>query len=197
MASGVAIDSSTAGDPTLFRTLVDLEAGLAALNPAPADRGRVALIVRRGENGRRDLLVRTELAPDAGVPGDAWGRRPGRDPAMQLATMQLDVASLIANGQSLALFGDNLFFDLDLSNRNLPLGSRVRAGSVILEVTPAPHNGCRKFRARFGDEALRFVSSPSLRARNLPGIYLRVVSAGAISRDDPVEVLSRPSGPSA
>lgn len=111
---------------------------------------------------------------------------------MQLAVMQLDVAELIANGQPLALYGDNLFLDLDLSTRNLPLGSRVRAGDVVLEVTPAPHNGCRKFRARFGDEALRFVSSPSLRSRNLRGIYLRVVAAGEVACGDAVEVLSRP-----
>jgi MOSC domain-containing protein YiiM len=186
------IDSTSVGDSARFRTLADLERGLAALTATPADRGRVALIVRRVENGRREVPGRVTIAPDTGVPGDAWGRRPGRDPAMQLAVMQLDVAELIANGQPLALYGDNLFLDLDLSTRNLPLGSRVRAGDVVLEVTPAPHNGCRKFRARFGDEALRFVSSPSLRSRNLRGIYLRVVAAGALACGDAVEVLSRP-----
>ena len=191
-SSASPIDSTSVGDPARFRTLADLERGLAVLTAMPANRGRVALIVRRCvENGRRELPDRVALAPDSGVPGDAWERRPGRDPAMQLAVMQHDVAELIANGQPLVLFGDNLFVDLDLSTRNLPLGSRVRAGGVILEVTPAPHNGCRKFRARFGDEALRFVSSPSLRSRNLRGIYLRVVAAGEVACGDAVEVLSR------
>lgn len=106
--------------------------------------------------------------------------------------MQIDVAELIANGQPLTLFGDNLFLELDLSAANLPAGSRLRAGTVTLEVTPEPHNGCRKFRARFGDAALRFVSKKDLRQLNLRGVYMRVVEDGEIAADDPVQVLSRP-----
>jgi MOSC domain-containing protein YiiM len=107
--------------------------------------------------------------------------------------MEADVAKLIANGQPLTLFGDNLFLELDLSSDNLPPGSRLRAGSAVLEVTPKPHNGCRKFRERFGDDALHFVSRADLRPRNLRGIYLRVVEEGAAAPGDLVEVTSRGS----
>jgi MOSC domain-containing protein YiiM len=55
-----------------------------------------------------------------------------------------------------------------------------------------PHNGCRKFRGRFGDGALRFVSNSELRHRNLRGIYMKVVAAGEVAVGDPVEVISRP-----
>jgi MOSC domain-containing protein YiiM len=106
--------------------------------------------------------------------------------------MQFDVAELIANGQPLPLFGDNLFLDLDLSTENLPAGSRVRVGGAILQVTPVPHNGCRKFRGRFGDNALQFVSKKELRHRNLRGIYMRVLEGGEVGPGDPVEVISRP-----
>ncbi len=191
-AGAAPIDSTSTGDPARFRSLDDLERALAMLPPPPAERGRVALIVRRIEGARRQILDRIGLAIDSGVPGDAWGRHPARDPARQLATMQLDVARLIANGQPLELFGDNLFLELDLSSRNLPLGSRLRAGSIVFEVTPAPHNGCRKFRARCGDAALRFVASPALRSRNFRGIYLRVATAGELACGDGIEVLSRP-----
>jgi len=105
--------------------------------------------------------------------------------------MQTDVAELIANGQPLTLFGDNLFLDLDLSATNLPPGSLVRIGGATMEVTPKPHNGCQKFRARFGSEALRFVSKPDLRRRNLRGIYMRVVQRGEVAAGDPVEVITR------
>jgi MOSC domain-containing protein YiiM len=132
------------------------------------------------------------VTPEAGVPGDAWGRQPRRDPEAQLAVMQRDVAELIANGQPLALFGDNLFLDLDLSRESLPPGSRVRAGQAILQVSAVPHNGCRKFRSRFGDAALRFVSRQDLRPRNLRGIYMQVVEAGEIGPGDDVEVIFRP-----
>jgi MOSC domain-containing protein YiiM len=106
--------------------------------------------------------------------------------------MQHDVASLIANGQPLPLFGDNLFLDLDLSATNLPIGSRLRAGAVLLEVTPKAHNGCHKFKGRFGSDALRFVAHPDRRSLNLRGIYLRVVEDGEVAVGDAVEVVMRP-----
>jgi MOSC domain-containing protein YiiM len=131
------------------------------------------------------------LTPDLGVPGDAWSRRASGNLEMQISVMQKDVAELIANGQPLTLFGDNLFLDLDLSTANLPPGSRVRIGGVLLEITPMPHNGCRKFKARFGDDALQLVWKPELRQRNLRGIYMRVVEEGEVTAGDRAEVTFR------
>jgi MOSC domain-containing protein YiiM len=105
--------------------------------------------------------------------------------------MQLDLAELIANGQSLTLFGDCMILDLDLSAANLPVGSRVRAGKALLEVTPKAHNGCSKFHSRFGEDALKLVWKPELRHRNLRGIYLRVMEPGEVKKGDPVEVVFR------
>jgi MOSC domain-containing protein YiiM len=192
MQEALVVDSNSVGDPARYRALADLERGLAALPGAPEKEGRVALVVRRREGGRRETLDRIVATPDAGVPGDAW-QRSGQPPDMQLAVMQRDVAELVANGQPLTLFGDNLFLDLELSEGSLPIGSRLRVGGALLEVTPMPHNGCRKFRARFGDDALRFVSKRELRPRNLRGIYMRVVEAGEIGAGDSVEVISRPA----
>jgi len=186
------VDSSSVGDPIRYRKLVELERGLEALR-APKESGRVAMIVCRRDGGRREDPDRVRLACDGGVPGDAWGRQSTPHLEKALTVMQIDVAELIANGQSLALFGDNLFLDLDLSRDNLPTGSRVRVGEALLEVTPMPHNGCLKFRARFGPDALWFVSQPELRHRNLRGIYMRTVEEGEVAAGDPAEVISRPS----
>ncbi len=186
------IDSNSLGEPTRFLTLEELEMGLEALPSRPRDRGRVALVVSRGQGGR-ETPERVRLTPDAGVSGDAWGRQENRKLEGQLTVMEVDVAKLIANGQPLTLFGDNLFLDLDLSASNLPAGSLVRVGSAVLEVTPKPHDGCRKFRGRFGREALRFVSKADLRHRNLRGIYMRVVQAGDTGPGDSVEVAARES----
>ncbi|MGE5224209.1 MAG: MOSC domain-containing protein [Omnitrophica WOR_2 bacterium] len=184
------IDSNTVGAPAHFQTLEDLERMLESLPGAPADQGQVNLIVTKGQNGRRETPGRVLLNPIPDAPGDAKDDQEDGD--TQLAIMQRDVAELIANGQPLPLFGDNLFLDLDLSTENLPPGSRLRVGSAIFEVTPEPHNGCRKFRGRFGDNALRFVSKKELRHRNLRGIYMRVLEGGEVRPGDPVEVLSRP-----
>jgi MOSC domain-containing protein YiiM len=105
--------------------------------------------------------------------------------------MRREVAELIAHGQPLTLFGDNLIVELDLSAANLPTGSRLRVGEALVEVTPKPHNGCTKFRARFGEAALRFVQAPPTRDQNLRGIYWKVVEPGEVSVGAGIEVLSR------
>lgn len=187
-------------DPTTQRALDDLQGALDAMTPSPRERGRVALLNARGpDEGRQDVPSAT-LTPADGLPEDRWTadratgeEKYGDDYAdMQLATMEIGVAELIANGQPLGLFGDNLFLELDLSDANLPHGSRLRVGNALLEVTPFPHNGCHKFRDRFGADALRLVSDKSLRPRNLRGIYLKVIEEGKVSVGDQVEVISRP-----
>jgi hypothetical protein len=198
LAAPMSITSDSAGNAERYLPFDDLCRALHQLPAAPRDHGRLALIVRRLEQGRRETPGSVLLTPEGGVPGDAWGRRAERDPSAQIAVMQGDVARLISNGQLLDLFGDSLFLELDLSTGNLPTGSRLRIGGATLEVTPKPHNGCRKFRARFGEEALRFVSDPSLRHRNLRGIYFRVLEAGDVAVGDVVNVVSRTvaAGPS-
>lgn len=186
------IDSQSDGVPSAFLGFDVLEARLRSAPPAPADIGRVRLLVTRHPGGVRETLDRVSMTPETGMPGDAWGRqrRPSSD--AQLAVMQFDVADLIANGQPLTLFGDQMFLELDLSEANMAAGTVLRAGAATLEVTPMPHNGCRKFRARFGDGALRLVAMRELRHLNLRGVYLRVIEAGDIAVGDPIHVLRRP-----
>jgi MOSC domain len=188
MQDSKVIDASTMGDSAHFQVQEELERLLESLPDAPTDRGRVDLIVAKGPNGRRETPERIFLYPIAKPTGKTGDNPEDED---QLAIMQRDVAELIANGQPLPLFGDNLFLDLDLSAENLPAGSQLQVGKAILQVTPLPHNGCSKFRGRFGDNALRFVSKKELRHRHLRGIYMRVLQGGEVQLGDPVEVLSR------
>ena len=180
------------GDAARHRPLAELEAGLRALASAPRDAGRLALVVRRRADGVRETPERVVLTPAEGVPGDGWSRRPPRDPEAQLAVMRRDVAELLAHGQPLTLFGDNLLVELDLSAANLPHGTRLRVGEALVVVTAKPHNGCSKFKGRFGQDALRLVQAPATRPQNLRGIYWKVVAAGTAGVGDPIEVLARP-----
>jgi hypothetical protein len=181
------------GDSSRHRDLAELEASLLALPQAPRESGRLAFLVRRRPDGVRETPERVHLAPDEGMPGDGWNRRPPRDPEAQLAVMRCDVAALIANGQPLTIFGDNLFVDLDISAASLPVGTRLRVGTAVVVVTPKPHNGCVKFKGRFGDDALRFVQAPATRDQNRRGIYWKVVEPGDAYVGSPIEVLSRPA----
>jgi len=181
------------GDPDRHLPLDALERGLAALAP-PKDVGRLTLIVSRREDGRRDTPERLALTAECGVPGDAWQRNTPEKIDAQITVMRDDVAQLIANGQPLSLFGDNLLIDLDLSVENLPAGTRLRLGGAELEVTPEPHTGCRKFRQRFGADGLRFTATKANRHLRLRGIYVKVVGDGEIAVGDSVRVLRRGCG---
>lgn len=175
----------------LHHALEELEAGLRTLALAPKDSGRVALIVARCKDGLRETPGRARLSMEEGVPGDRWSRGAPPKADMQLAVMRRDVAEMIANGQPLTTFGDNLFVELDISAANLPVGSRLRVGDALVEMTPMPHDGCAKFKSRFGQDALGFVNAKATRDQNLRGIYWKVVEPGEVSVGATIQVLSR------
>ena len=76
----------------------------------------------------------------------------------------------LREGVDVLLAGDQIFVDLDLSLANLPPGTRLQIGSAVLRVSAEPHTGCKKFIARFGVDAQKFVNSVEGRKLNLRGI---------------------------
>jgi MOSC domain-containing protein YiiM len=91
------------------------------------------------------------------------------------------VAALVARDpERRQLAGDQLYIDLDLSDENLPAGSRLAIGSAVIEVTDQPHTGCKKFVARFGIEALKFIESPEGKQMHMRGVNAKVVQPGTI-----------------
>ena len=184
---------SPQGDRSRHLSAGEIARAAAALSPAPRDRGRIEAIVRRLPDGHRERLKASPLSVEEGVPGDDWRLRPPREQDAQLAVMQFDLARLIAGEQSILLFGDQLFVDLDLASDSLPTDSLIQVGTATVRVTPKPHNGCLKFKERFGLDALKFVSDPMKRSLNRRGVYWRVVQSGHVKVGDWVEVVSRPN----
>jgi MOSC domain-containing protein YiiM len=177
------------------RTLAELHAGLLALPQASKNSGTLEAIVCRRSPGHHESLSTVHLTVEQGVPGDEWNRRVPQHPDAQLTVIRRDIAELIGCGQPLTTSGDNLVVNLDLSAENLPVGTRLRVGRAIVEVTPKAHNGCSKFQARFGQDALLFVQFRQTRHLNLRGIYWRVIESGEARVGDPMQVISRSHEP--
>jgi hypothetical protein len=177
--------------------LATLEAGLDDVRGAPTDDGRVELLVCRPSVEERAVVREAELDKADGLVGDGWRVRGSKatadgsaHPDMQLTLMNARAAALIAGERDRwPLAGDQLFVDFDLSESNLPPGTRVEAGSAVLEITAEPHRGCGKFSRRFGTDALKFVNSDAGRELNLRGIYAKVVSPGTVRTGDAIRKL--------
>ena len=173
-------------------TKQQLEAGFGHVLQSPKDNGPLVKLVRRPDVNRREVPTEGELDVDLGLVGDNWKVRANpttpdgkADPVAQVTVMNARFLSLIAQSEERwELSGDQLLIDLDLSIENLPPGTRLRIGSAVIEVSKKPHTGCAKFAARFGQDALRFVSTPEGRALRLRGANAKVVQSGAIRVGD-------------
>ena len=173
-------------------TMDELNAGLQTIRDAPKEEGVLELIVRRPEVDGREVLQEGELDLVEGLVGDTWikrasSRTPDRSahPDMQLNVMNSRVTALIAPDRSRwPLAGDQLYVDFDLSAANVPPGTQLALGSAVIEVTDQPHTGCSKFKARFGLDALKFISTPEGKALQMRGINAKVVQPGTIRVGD-------------
>ncbi len=181
-------------------SLAELNARLGTVRSAPADAGTVELIVRRPVPGDREVLDEGRLDLAEGLVGDSWIRRPSKKtpdgsphPEMQLNVMNARAALVVAadDASRRELCGDQLYLDLDLSEANLPPGTRLALGDeAVIEVTAEPHRGCAKFSERFGVDAVRFVNSEEGRQLRLRGLNAKVVVAGPIRLGDSVRKLA-------
>jgi MOSC domain-containing protein YiiM len=84
------------------------------------------------------------------------------------------------------LAGDQIYVDMDISTHNLPPGTRLSLGEAVIEISDMPHNGCPKFAARFGKDALRFANVGVGKEKRFRGVYARVVEGGTISTGDEI-----------
>lgn len=171
-----------------------LEAGIEYIRQSPKDNGILKMIVRRPREDEREIVDEGKLNLSDGLIGDNWKMRSSRhtpdgsaNPESQVTIMNARSVELVAQEKERwPLAGDQLYIDMDLSEENLPPGTRLAIGSAILEVSAQPHSGCKKFSERFGVEAMKFVNSPEGKRLHLRGINARVVRDGSIDVGDVV-----------
>jgi hypothetical protein len=173
-------------------TIQQLESGLLHIRRSPKDYGVLDLIVRRPRVEAREVLAEATLDLVEGLVGDNWRIRGSSStadgsahPEAQLNIMNVRAIALVAHDRERwPLAGDQLYLDLDLSVDNLAPGTRLALGSAVIEVTALPHLGCKKFMARFGEDAVKFVNSPVGKHLRLRGLNARVVQPGVIRVGD-------------
>ena len=178
-------------------TKEELEAGIDHIKKAPKNNGLLELIVRRPKENKREVLEQGELDLEAGLVGDNWKTRGSSrtndgfgHPEMQLNIMNSRATALVAQDKSRwQLAGDQLYIDMDISDKNLPPGTRLALGGAIIEITAIPHTGCKKFVSRFGLEAMKFVNSEEGKKLRLRGLNAKVIRPGTISTGDTVKKL--------
>jgi len=170
-----------------------LQAGSYAVVSSPTEAGTVDLIVRRPDIDQREVLTEAELAVGTGMVGDSYVARGDRKtpdgaahPEAQLNLMNTNAVNLVSDGdrERWPLAGDQLFVDLNLSQANLPTGTRLQLGSAVIEVSAKPHTGCAKFGARFGLDAARWANSS--KQERYRGINAMVIQAGTVRQGDAI-----------
>ena len=77
---------------------------------------------------------------------------------------------------------------MDLSEEALPIGTRVKIGSALLEITKEPHLGCPKFEKRFGKGAREASESEEGKRLRFRGVFAKVISDGLVKPGDRIAV---------
>lgn len=183
-------------------TTDEINSSLVDVLASPKDGGVLEMIVRRPAINKREVIKSGVLDIDNGLVGDNWLTRGSSrmdnglgHPEMQLNVMNYRFALLIAGKRErVPLAGDQLFVDLDLSEENVPPGTQLAIGGAVIEVTPIPHLGCRKFVERFGLDAMKFANSDFGRQHHLRGINAKVIQGGSIKTGDIVGRIVNNSG---
>ncbi len=177
------------------RSRTDLAQALPDIRAAPKDASALEMIVVRQPGGVRRHLQSTHLSLAGGVDGDSWAAgcwmstEDGKPhPDVQIALMATrSIRAVAGEPEHWALSGNNLFVDLDLSQENMPAGTRLAVGSALLEVTSQRMTGCKSFIAWYGRDACVFVNTGEGKALNTRGVYARVVRDGEVRVGDRVE----------
>lgn len=180
-----------------FVTRQECEAALPHILSAPRDCAAIESLCFRPAQGERAFPGSLHLSAARGIEGERWLSAPwlrlpdGRpDPRIQVSILPLRVMDLCWRDRENAVHpGDTMVADLDMSEANLPVGTRLQVGTAVIEVSDKFNTACVKWQARYGGESLRWINHQPYRPLRLRGVLCRIVGDGVIRNGDCIRVL--------
>lgn len=163
------------------------------LPASPKELGKVEGLVLRPEGsgeGERQRVESAVVVPESGLEGDRWAASPYATAGNEVSVINAHLLRVISDGDEErgALSGDNLQVDLDLSEENLPVGTRLLIGEAVLEVSDVEHRPCGHFVERFGKIAAKRVARANRLGLRGRGVLCHVRVRGEIRVGDQISV---------
>ena len=174
-----------------------LAAALPHVLAAPQQATKVAQLCFRPARNQRTFPFSLRMTRAEGVPGDRWLTEPwltlpdgSPDPRIQVSILPLRVLDLVWQDRiGTEHPGDTIVADLECSAANLPENTVLRAGSALLRVSSLFNDGCVKWKARYGQAAKDWITTPGHPPLRLRGVLCEVVEDGEVCLGDRIEVL--------
>lgn len=178
-------------------TMAELQAAVPHILAAPKDNGKVEMLCLRPEFGKRNFVDRINVSRAGGIPGERWSTTPwlkledgSPDPRIQVCILGRRVLDLVwRDRKNTPHPGDTFISDLDFSEKNMPVGTRLQVGSAILRVSDKFNDACVKWKVRYGIDAKDWIVRPENLKHRLRGVLCEVETDGMISLNDDVRKL--------
>ena len=173
-------------------TAAECDAALPDILAAPKDGAVIEQLCFRSDYGLRDHPDHLDLTVGEGIRGERWTKKPwltlpdgSPDPRIQVSILPKRIMDLCWRDRANTPHpGDTMIVDMDLGHENLPVGTRLQAGSAVLEVSDKFNTGCTKWRDRYGKDSLRWINRKENRPHRLRGILCKIVQDGTVRVGD-------------
>lgn len=172
-------------------TLAECDAALAHVLAAPKE-AAIETLCHRPDFGQRDFREALELRVATGIENERWMKHPwmkledgSPDPRIQVSILQRRVLDLCWRDRDSVVYpGDTMIADMDLGEENLPAGTRLQAGTAILEVSDVFNTACAKWKVRHGRESFDWINRPENVQHRLRGALCSIVQDGVVRKGD-------------
>lgn len=176
----------------LHATAAECDAALPDILAAPTDAAPILQLCFRPDYTLREFPQELELTVAQGILGERWTKKPwltlpdgSPDPRIQVSILSKRVLDLCWRDRDNTVHpGDTMIVDMDLGHENLSVGTRLQAGTAVLEVSDKFNNGCIKWHDRYGQDSLRWINRKENRPHRLRGILCKIVKDGIVRVED-------------